>query len=252
MEEIKNNNRISKVLLNLLRTKLGLTEDGVNKKLKAFRKERGYDVTREDAGLLLASINDIDITKFADADKLKEIRELKNKEYKVEKTKTKKVEISRVIKIKDINIVSKDPHTPKNLLSDAREMSEYYVLLYVLENTLRNLIRHVFKNEPNWWKSKVNQRIQTDVKAVMDKEKYYENSRADELEYTHLDYLKQIIANNWNSFLLELNEGNKTNFQREVEKFIPSRHAVAHTTKLQGLDAERCRYRFDEIMKMIK
>src|SRR3989344_7669902 len=154
MEEIKNNNRISKVLLNLLRTKLGLTEDGVNKKLKAFRKERGYDVTREDAGLLLASINDIDITKFADADKLKEIRELKNKEYKVEKTKTKKVEISRVIKIKDINIVSKEPHTPKKLISDAREMSEYYVLLYVLENTLRNLIRHVFKNEPNWWKSK--------------------------------------------------------------------------------------------------
>ncbi len=252
MQVSKNNNRISKSLLNLLKTKLSLTEDGVNKKLKSLRKDRGYDVTREDAALLLASLNDIDITKFAEADKLKEIRELKNKEYKVDKTKTKKVEVSRILKLKDVHITSKEPHTPKSLISDAREMSEYYTLLYVLENTLRNLIRYVFRNEPNWWKSKVNQRIQTDVKNIIDKEKYYENSRADELEYTHLDYLKQIISSNWAVFSSELNEGDKTNFQREVEKFTPSRHAIAHTTKLQGLDATRCRYKFDEIMKMIK
>ena len=183
---------------------------------------------------------------------MKEIRELKSKEYKVEKTKTKNVEVSRTLKLKDISITSKEPHTPKSLLSDAREMSEYYTLLYVLENTLRNLIRHVFKNESNWWKSKVNQAIRDSVKITMSKEKYYENSRADELEYAHLDYLKQIIASNWNVFTLELNEGDKTNFQREIEKFTPSRHAIAHTTKLQGLDAKRCRYKFDEIMKMIK
>ena len=163
--QVKNNNRINKTLLNLLKTKLSLTEDGVNKKLQAFRKERGNDITREDAALLLASSNGIDITKFADPNKLKEVRELKNKEYTLEKTKTKKVEVSRTLKLKDVFIASKEPHTPKKIISDAREMSEYYILLYVLENTLRNLIRSVFKNEPNWWKSKVNSRIQADVKT---------------------------------------------------------------------------------------
>ncbi|MDP2673009.1 MAG: Swt1 family HEPN domain-containing protein [Nanoarchaeota archaeon] len=252
MQVNPSNNRISKTLLNLLKTKLSLTEDGVNKKLKSFRKKRGFDVTREDAALLLASLNDIDITKFADATKLKEIRELKNKEYKVDKTKTKKVEVSRTLKLKDISIISKEPFTPKKLLSDAKEMSEYYTLLYALENTLRNLIRYVFKNEPNYWKSKVNEKIREDVKFIMSKEKYFEEGRADELEYTHLDYLKQIITSNWAVFSQELNERDKTNFMREVEKFTPSRHAIAHTTKLKGLDADRCRYRFEEIMKMIK
>ncbi len=248
----KNINRISKELLKVLMIKLHLSEDGVNKKLRAFRKERGFDVTREDAALLLASLNDIDINKFTEATKLKEIRELKNKEYKINKTKTKKVEINRTLKLKDITITSKEPYTPKKLLSDALEMSEYYTLLYVLENTLRNLIRHVFRNEPNYWKSKVNEKIREDVKFIMAKEKYFEEGRTDELEYTHLDYLKQIIIINWTEFSQELNEKDKTNFMREVEKFTPSRHAIAHTTILKGLDADRCRYRFEEIMKMIK
>jgi len=85
----------------------------------------------------------------------------------------------------------------------------------------------------------------------MDKEKYFEEGRDDELEYTHLDYLKQIIINNWNEFSKEINEQDKTKFTNEVEKFLPCRNAIAHTTLVKGLDAKRSLYKFEEIMKMI-
>ena len=252
MKKNMSNNRISKDLLNSLKSKLSLTEDGINKKLKSLRKGRGFDLTREDAALLLGSLNDIDITKFASETKLKEIRELKNKEYKFDKTKVKNVEKDRIIKLKDIRVNSKEPFTPKKIISNAKEMSEYYILLYVLENTLRNLIRYVFRNEKNFWKTKVNIKIQQDVKAIMEKEKYFEEGRQDELEYTHLDYLKQIITNNWDDFSKEINEKDKTKFINEVEKFLPCRNAIAHTTFVKGLDASRCKYKFEEIMKMVK
>jgi len=239
------------MLLSSLRAELKLTEDGVNKKLRSLRKQRGFDITRKQAALLLASLNDIDISKFANEVELKETRELKNKEYNFEKIKTKEIEVSRTLKIKDITITSKEPHTPKKLISDAKKMSEYYSLLYVLENTLRNLIRYVFRNEKKYWKTKVNERIRTDVKFIMSKERYYEEGRADELEYAHLDHLKQIIASNWGEFSKEIKENNKGNFMREIEKFTPSRHGIAHTTLLKGLDADRCRYKFEEIIKMI-
>ncbi|MEK6843912.1 MAG: hypothetical protein AABX83_00645 [Nanoarchaeota archaeon] len=42
-------------------------------------------------------------------------------------------------------------------------------------------------------KTKVNEKIREDVKFTMSKEKYFEEGRADELDYAHLDHLKQII-----------------------------------------------------------
>ena len=228
-----------------------MTESGVNKKINSLRKKRGFDLTREDAVLLLASLCDIDISKFTDEAKLKEIRELKTKEYKYDKISTKKIETTRMIKLKDINVLSKDPLTPKKLISDAKEMSEYYTLLYILENTLRNLIRHVFKSEANYWKLKVNPTIQDDVKRIIEKEKYFEEGRQDELEYAHLDFLKQIIVKNWSEFSAEINENDKTKFINEIEKFLPCRNAIAHTTYVKGLDSKRCQYKYEEIMKMI-
>jgi len=251
-KQLKNPPRINPILLNQLKTKLSLTEDGINKKIMKLRKDRGFDITREDGALLLASLNDINISKFANSDKLKEIRELKNKEYKIDKTKVKTTEKDRILKLKDIIITSSEPFTPKKVISDSKEMSEYYALLYILENTLRNLIRYVFRNETDYWKKKISKPIRDEVEAIIAKEKYFEEGRSDELEYAHLDYLKQIIIGNWTIFSQEINEKDKVKFTNEIEKFFPCRNAIAHTTFVKGLDANRCKYKFEEIMKMIK
>lgn len=52
--------------------------------------------TEKDAGLLLASLNGIDISKFVSSEKLKEIRNLKDNDYKI---KTKKEVIKKTVKV---------------------------------------------------------------------------------------------------------------------------------------------------------
>lgn len=251
MTSHKSSNRVNKDLLELIKQKLNLTEDGVNKKINKIRADRGFDVARPDAALLLASLNKIDITKFVDAEKLKEIRSLKDKEYTVNTFKTKTKEKDRILKLKEITIKSQDPYITKKVISNSKEMSQYYTMLYILENGLRNLIREVYKNEPDYWNKKCPDKVKENVAEIKSKEKYFEEGREDELEYAHLDFLKQIIVHNWGDFSIVLKEKDKTKFMNEIEKFMPCRHAVAHTTFLKNLDAKRCQYRVEEILKML-
>lgn len=244
-----NENRVERLLIGRIRKELDITKRAVDYKIQKIRKDRGFDITRRDAALLLASVNEIDISKFADPKKLQEIRNLKNNEYKIESKKTKIIEKDRILKFKDITIKSKEPFVPKGLISEAREMSIYYSLLYILENSLRNLIREVYKNDKDFLKKK-SPNIKKKIDNIKSKEKYFQEKRKDDLEYAHLDWLKQIIVQNWKDFSNLIKEKSKSKFIHEIEKFLPERHCIAHTTKLRGLDADRAKYKVDEILKM--
>jgi len=158
-----NENRVETEIIKALQNKLKISKRAVDIRIENLRKERGYDITRRDTALLLASLNFIDISKFVDSTKLKEIRSLKDKDYKIEVKRGKTIEKDRVLKIKDIVIKSRDPFLPKKLISDAREMSNYYSLLYILENVLRNLIRYVYRDEPDYFNKKILNKVRTDI-----------------------------------------------------------------------------------------
>jgi len=134
------------------------------------------------------------------------------------------------------------------------KMSNAYRWLYLTENTLRELIRKVFKNEQNWWKTRVNKQIVTDVEKAKTEYPYHGAVRKDELEFTHLGQLKEIIMakKNWNLFLPFLNEKDKSNFKATVDKAIPSRNSIAHCTTLTEEDYKVVEVRFKDILKMIK
>ena len=246
-----NENRVENKIIKALQDKLKITERAVNLKIESIRKERGYDITRRDTALLLSSLNNVDISKFVDAEKLKEIRNLKDKEYKIETKGTKMIEKDRVLKIKDIEIKSREPFITKKIISDAKEMSGYYSLLYILENALRTLIRFVYKDEPDYFNKKIPRTLKESILEIKNKEKYYQEKREDELEYAHLDFLKQIIVSDWDNFSKVMAEKDKTKFIHEVEKFMPERHCIAHTTRLKGIDESRTKYKIEEILKMI-
>lgn len=242
-------NRIEKELSKILREKLKISKRAVDIKIENIKKQRGHDITRRDAALLLASFNGIDISKFSSPEKLREIRELKNKEYKIETKKTKTIEKDRILKIGDVSISSKEPFLPKKTISDAKEMSKYYSLLYLLENSLRDLIREVY-NEIDYFNKKIPPTIRKEIEKIEEKKKYFQEKRKDKLEYAHLDFLKQIIVKNWGDFSKVIKEKDKGKFVHEIEKFMPERHAIAHTTRLKGLDEKRAKYKVEEILKM--
>lgn len=141
-----------------------------------------------------------------------------------------------------------------NFRDKMAKMAKAHMWLYLTENTLRELIRKVFKNEQNWWENRVNKGIKNSVNEAKDKYPYHGAERKDELEYTHLGHLKEIIAskNNWDMFLPYLNEKDKNSFQVTIDKAIPSRNSIAHCTPLTNEDFKFVEVRFKDILKMIK
>lgn len=141
-----------------------------------------------------------------------------------------------------------------NFKNKIEKMAKSYMWLYMTENSLRELIRKVLDNDKDWWVAKVNSAIRSDVEKQMEIYPYHAASRQDELEYTHLGQLKEIIIakNNWQNFQPYLAETNKNNFMVIVDRAIPSRNCIGHCIPLNSEDSKVVEVRFQDILKMIK
>lgn len=140
-------------------------------------------------------------------------------------------------------------------ISEAQKMAYAYQWLYITENALRDLIRKVYGKTDIWWNViKVPQGIIDSVALSKTKEKYDSTKRADELEYTNLDQLKEIITkkSNWNNFThyLEVKELNK--FRIKFEGALSPRNCIAHSAPLKDKDLKIVDVRFEDILNMIK
>jgi len=129
-----------------------------------------------------------------------------------------------------------------------------YQFLYAVENSLRELIRKVFISENNWWKNHVPSGVQILVQKNISEMPYHAVSRSDELEYTHIGQLKEIIINgkNWDSFLPHLKTSDKNDFSATINKAIASRNAIGHCIPLKPKDLKIVDVRLRDILEMIK
>lgn len=132
------------------------------------------------------------------------------------------------------------------------KMTLAYSWLFITENMLRDLIRNVLSSFPNWWEDKIPKGVKTKVEEDKLKSKYDDATRKDNLEYTHIGQLKEIITYNWRTFEPFLNSRDKDNFEHELKKVIPSRNAIGHCIPLTGDDYKDAEMRFKNILKLLK
>lgn len=142
-----------------------------------------------------------------------------------------------------------------SFLSLTSKMKDSYELLYLTENFLREIIRQVLSEYPNWWNKRVPSAVITNVQKEIKRAKYDDASKKDELEYTHLGDLNQIIIckKNWKEFQPYLNVKDKTRFSAKFSDAIPMRNAIGHCIPLRAGDDQRyAEMRFKDILKMFK
>lgn len=174
------------------------------------------------------------------------------------KKKAKKTVSDLIIRIKKKKKVKKPIpntlHISATILNTLEPMSKAYMDLYVTENTLRELIRKVFSSEPDWWGNRVSSGFRKMVKETEKKTPYHAARRKDELEYTHLGQLKEIIISkrNWSFFTPYLKENNRDRFAFTIDRAIASRNAIGHCIPLNSEDLKVVGVRFSDILKMIK
>jgi len=162
--------------------------------------------------------------------------------------------VNKIPKVKNDSPFISGLSIPNKIETNLNKMANAYRSLYAVENTLRVLIRKVFDQKTDWWKNNTPNGVQIQVQKAILETPYDAVQRNDELEYTHLGQLKEIITlkKNWGIFLPYLNEKIKNSFIATIDKAIPSRNAIAHSIPLKAKDLKIVDVRFEDILKMIK
>jgi|SRR3989344_3149699 len=134
------------------------------------------------------------------------------------------------------------------------KMTVAYSWLFITENMLRDLIREVLGKTDNWWEDRIPNGVKSEVGKTIQNSKYDDAPKKDNLEYTHIGQLKEIIIwkKNWKDFEPFLKSKDRGNFEHELNKVIPQRNAIGHCIPLTGDDYKYAEMRFSAVLQMLK
>lgn len=137
---------------------------------------------------------------------------------------------------------------------DAQNMSSVYTALYCIENTIRNFIveRMAERHGIDWWNKKVPSGIKTAVENLKKKEirnKYYSNRSDNEIGYTMLGNLGQIIIANWEDFSDII--PNQAWLSSRMDDLEMSRNIIMHTGNLPQVEIERIESIVRDLLRQI-
>lgn len=216
----------------------------------------------EDGVYLLAAQSGINLNRYLPKGRVDQIRQLlfqlnqqtrpsepASRESKKPGLKTVSVTVGKTLTLTD-------PLLSDRVLAEAKEMAEeVYPLLYVFENSVRQMILRVMHKAhgPNWWDSKVSSGIREEVekrKKREDENPWHGKRGAHPIYYTDLDHLGRIVQNNWVDFKAILPRPQW--LEQRLDEMGHSRNPVAHMNPLSRNDIQRIKVYFRDWETLVK
>lgn len=148
------------------------------------------------------------------------------------------------------------PQYGHKYLDDANRNAEVYPYVYIIENTLRDLILDTFKDEAGWWNNaKI---VKPDIpknaeyiKGLEEKHKFV-GKRADHpIYYTNLCHLLKIIEMNYNPHFKKVFP-NLNNLRTWIDEIEPVRNLVAHNVKTQHEERQNIQIKAKYICNLVE
>jgi hypothetical protein len=155
------------------------------------------------------------------------------------------------------NFSTDDPLLSDSKLREAREMAEVYPVLYVLENSIRELVKRVLSSTygTNWWDSALTSAKARDVKSKADQRRtgedhmrWHQRRGVHPIDYVDLKDLGTIILSKQTDFFPGVLGDSRDWFEQFMRELEPSRNVLCHMNPLTGhniadvrLKAERWR-----------
>jgi energy-converting hydrogenase A subunit M len=128
-----------------------------------------------------------------------------------------------------------------DILADARQMADFYVLYYALENSIRRVIRERMSEDhgANWWDTAIPDGVKDAVREKQEKEKdtVLASRTEDPLTFTNFGELITIIESNWDSFSDTIRS--RKAMQQTLSQFNQIRNVIAHSCRLSENDIAR-------------
>jgi hypothetical protein len=133
---------------------------------------------------------------------------------------------------------------PRNVREGAIRALEAYLILYLFENSVRDLVAERLSENhgPDWWETNSTQTMRTTVAGRQKKEdanRWHMQRGAHPIFYTDFDDLSKLFVNNWADFADLLPDQQwLTARLKEIEQ---TRNIIAHTNVLDDREIERLR-----------
>jgi len=232
--------------------------------LKANHGPMGTD----DAVYVLAHQNRLDLTKYIDdkaaVDRIRGLVPRNAGPVAAVATPSKKAPaaaivntrtpVSRTIRIGS-TAAAADLLLPKVFEDDAERMSNLYPKMYLLENSIRNVIGRVLaaKYGKGWWAlcapTDVQHRVQ-DRKAKEAKVPWHGSRGSHEIYYSDFGDLRKIIENKWADFSAIF--PSRPWITQKLEELEPGRNILAHHNPVPANEQKRFELHYDDWAAMIK
>lgn len=249
------NPHLQKVLAEIKRN-LGIGRTRIYQRAKVLATQA--QVKTEMGVYLLAATSGINLVGRLPQEKLDKVRDLLfqmgQKESIHTRTRTRQPIQKSITITVGKTLVVKDPILPEKVIGEAKLMAEeVYPVLYVLENSIRELILRVMrKHGDNWWNSKVPRPIRDEVaKRIADETQnpWHGKRGAHPIFYTDLLHLVRIVQNNWTDFQTIIPSIQW--LSQRLEDLSRSRNPAMHMNPLGKRDIDRVKLYFQDWESLI-
>jgi len=246
------NRKIRAELLKRLRC----SRQALSQRAKVIKTNEG-PMSTEDAIYLIAHKEGIDLSKYVDKSIVDRVRALMPQGGRARESHVKvknSGERTVIIRINP-NIPEVDAMLSTSLVEDMKKMTQLYPLQYILENSLRVVIKRVLEKKygAGWWETRVKKETKENVKGRREKEAktpWHGKRGQHEIYYSDFSDLKNIIFKNWGDFK-NIFPSQQWIFQKLDELEHP-RNVIAHNNPLSEDDRKRIELYFSDWIKLLK
>jgi len=216
-------------------------------------------MTTEEATYVIAHQEGLDLTRYLDGELVDRVRGLvpsdavtrssPNKAVAKKALKPKQVNVSVSGKLPNLEVFLSD-----STARDAARMAELYPVYYVLENSIRVVIKRILEKNygNNWWDTRVHKPIREKVKnrkASEDKKPWHGKRGQHEIFYSDFGDLKAIIEKNWPEFtgLFPTRQW----ITGKLDDLEHPRNVMAHHNPVSPSDLRRINLYFEDWTKLL-
>lgn len=230
---------------------IGYRAEKIKSKYGPFSDEIAYGIVAQKTGVEVSKIITDSIILEQIRDQLDRIAEIESDQPKI-KTKT-------IVKTTTVNIGNdfklNDPILSRQVLNDAKDMTQFYAELYIFENSVREVINRVLTSNlgTNWWSSTaVRKELIDKVQGRKDKEDknpWHGRRGAHPIYYTDMSDLNYLVKRHWNFFSNIFPR--LTWVSEKLEEISFSRNVVDHHNPLNKRDRTRLKMNIQDWQKQI-
>lgn len=232
--------------------------------LRVQRKKKHSPMSTEDATYLIAHEEGMRIDRYLSGDQVDRVRALQTQVRPVAPApKPPARRIHATNKTRDIrfpnNYRANDSLLSATKLSEAVQMAAVYPVLYVLENSMRELVRRVMRKNfgDTWWDTELTSGKPKTIHGkaasrMLNEKSWHQRRGAHPIDYIDLDDVGDLILAKHGNFFPDY-LGNDVDFFRNfMKELTPSRNVVCHMNPLESHNIEAVKIALHRWQGMIK